>query len=75
MATFMTEMRDINHCGRIIGQQAQLRAGGHGFEPFAGLENGQGAQQPQGVQRIGFISHNLQIFRLITAVHTLTTRM
>ncbi len=50
MTGFGAEMRHINHRCRIIGPKLYTRSSGHRFQPLAQLQNGQGAQQPPGIE-------------------------
>ena len=72
---FRAEMRNIDDGGRIIGQQAQNRPRRHGFQPFAGFQNGQGTQKAQRVKGFGFMSHVPQIFAAKRSVQHAATRM
>ena len=69
------EMRYIDDCGRIVGKDPEKGARRHGLEPFAGFQDGQGAQQAQCIQCFGFLCHGSQIFAWRTAVQPATTRM
>lgn len=47
-----TKMRNIDHGGRVISRDDQNVSGRQCLQPFAGLEHGQGAEQPYGVEFI-----------------------
>lgn len=72
---FRAEMRNIDDGGRVIGQQAQNRPRRHGFQPFSGFQNWQGAQQAQRIQGFDFLCHGPQIFGAKGAVQHAATRM
>lgn len=50
-------MWNIDDSRRIIGQHPQYGPCRQGFKPFAGFENGQRAQKPEGVQSISNLGH------------------
>jgi len=53
VAGFGAEMRHIDHGCGVVGQQLEHLARGDALQPLAGLQNGQGAQEPGGVQCLG----------------------
>lgn len=57
MPGFGTEMRDVNHGGGVVRCHDQDVTGRQRLQPFTGLENGQGAQQPHRVEFMCIISH------------------
>ncbi len=61
VARLGAKVRHINYGCRIIGKNLQHGAGGNRFQPFARLQDGQGAQQANGIEGIGNISHASQI--------------
>lgn len=61
MPGLIAEMRHINDGSRIIGQDLQNRTGGQGLQPLARFQDGQGAQEANGIQGIGNITHVPQI--------------
>ena len=63
------EMRHVNDRGRVIRQHGQTFASRQRLKPFAGLQNGQGAQQAGGVELIGYLCHKLQIGGMFQSVH------
>lgn len=66
---FMTEMRYVDHCGRIVGQNGKNGSFGQRLESFAGFENGQGAQKPDRVQCGVVFAHALEIGVVFQSVH------
>ncbi len=52
MPLFGAEMRHVNHRRRVGGLQAQHLTGRQRLQPLAGLQDGQGAQQADGIKII-----------------------
>lgn len=69
MPSLGAEMWYIDNGRRIIGKHGQRIARGQRLQPFAGLQNGQGAKQPDGIKSGVFVSHILQIRCLSQPVH------
>ena len=64
MACLCAKMGHVNDGRRIIRQNSEQSTIGHGFQALSGLEDGQGAEQPQCVQCLGCVGHTCQIFGL-----------
>ena len=74
MTSLKTEMRHVNYGGRIVGQHLQGIAGIQALKSFAGLQNGQGAEQPGGIKFGGvFVIHVAQIGVIFHSVHNVVT--
>lgn len=68
VAAFVTEMRDVDQGGRIIGQNSHFRPSRQALNTFAQPQNRQRAQQPQ---RINFqcLAHGANIGAAVEPVH------
>lgn len=64
MSGFGAEMRHIHDGGRIIGQHAQDLSRGHGFQTLARFQDGQGAQEPRGVEGVIGFCHDAEIAQI-----------
>lgn len=58
VSSFLTKVGDVYDCRRIIGAHSQAVPRLKVLQPFAGFQNGQGAQQPNGIQK-GGITHEI----------------
>ena len=73
MTGFGAEMRHINNRGWVIGYHAQHLTRGKGLKPPAGLQHGQGAQQPGGI-KFGVMAHPLRLGPMFHLVNNSVTR-
>ena len=62
-------MGDIHNGRRIIGQHGQDIAWRKRFQPLAGLQYGQGAEEANGVQGRGLVAHGTEIIPHSQPVH------
>ena len=73
MPGLKAEMRDVDDRRRIIRQHLQYLSRSHVFQAFARFQNGQGAEQPDGIQGgvvlAGICGHKIQIIRHSRPVH------
>lgn len=65
-------MRYIDKCCRVIRFHPKHLTRGQRLKPFAGFQNGQGAQQPFGI-KISVIGHAQQLGAMLQLVHQLVT--
>lgn len=63
MARLHAKMGHVDNGGGIICQHAQDLARRHGFQPFAGFQDGKGAQQARGIQSISQVSHPADLMK------------
>lgn len=70
MARLGAEMRHIDDGGRIIGQKRDLRARIERAHPLAQAQDGQGAQQPAGIDDL---AHAAEIGAMFQPVHKVVT--
>lgn len=65
MPCFVAIMRNVDHGGGVVGQDFEHIARGERAKTFAGLEDGQGAQQAKGIK----LGHGVYVVRLRALVH------
>ena len=61
MTAFTAKMGHVNYSCRIVGQKLKDYTLLQRLQPFAEFEDGQGAQQANGVHYFANIAHNSQI--------------